>query len=613
MTPGTQQTVTIAGDEALAEFRQGLTGPAALATLEQAGGRLLVQLPPGIGKTRWMERVILHVPPAGAFDLVVVLVPRWDILGELLDRLPPDVRRVVLRPRPRKRCGDLDAEWLRLEQSGCGALGRELLCASCPRRRSCGWPEQYGNSLRGVQLILATQQHLILNPSFVRFVTRQTKAANALVLVDESDLLIRPAERTIRRDDLDRFITVQALLLGDAGDASGARARWLHMCKLAAAATTDDLRGGGWRFPPIFTRWAVEVQRRGCDRFGEDFRFLGYDLHHFSRSDPSSRERLAGGDLRFAVLRSLGQNFIIFSGSIAPGLARYRLDPDHTRPPLASPFAGHVFEHPGTRWYNLASMEGAARFFPGNAARILDFFAALVARNIRQGKRTLLVSRKKFIPLCKAELRRRLGAMGVGAVRVVTGDWRRHDLQDPRTIPLINFGVAGLNRFEHFEAAYCLNSYYVSADVVSDATQEMEPSTARYPLMIRSGGDPPRRRVQLALPDAREPITQFIAQAVLEQKESDVVVQAVGRVRPFTRPREIITFHAGALPGILYSWQFRRLAEARAFFGLQTAFQGGQASRRARARRLRAAGRTLRAIAQELGVSLSTVQRDLRE
>ena len=37
-----------------------------------------------------------------------------------------------------------------------------------------------------------------------------------------------------------------------------------------------------------------------------------------------------------------------------------------------------------------------------------------------------------------------------------------------------------------------------------------------------------------------------VARWVLEQKEADVVVRAVGRVRPFTQPREVITFHAGA-------------------------------------------------------------------
>jgi hypothetical protein len=47
----------ISGDEALAEFRQGLTGLFAWSLLVDAGGHLLLQLPVGVGKTEWMIRI----------------------------------------------------------------------------------------------------------------------------------------------------------------------------------------------------------------------------------------------------------------------------------------------------------------------------------------------------------------------------------------------------------------------------------------------------------------------------------------------------------------------------------------------------------------------------
>jgi hypothetical protein len=50
-----------------------------------------------------------------------------------------------------------------------------------------------------------------------------------------------------------------------------------------------------------------------------------------------------------------------------------------------------------------------------------------------------------------------------------------------------------------------------------------------------------------------------LAQPTLEFKEHGVVVQAVGRVRPFTRPREVITFQMAELPGV--SSVRRRLSE----------------------------------------------------
>src|SRR5208337_2743069 len=103
----------IAGDVALADFRQSLTGDHALTLLQQAGGRLLVQLAVGVGKSEWMSRIIIHTLTADStFDLVVVLVPRWDILNELVERLPSDLPRNILHPRPRKKCGGLDDLWI---------------------------------------------------------------------------------------------------------------------------------------------------------------------------------------------------------------------------------------------------------------------------------------------------------------------------------------------------------------------------------------------------------------------------------------------------------------------------------------------------------------------
>ena len=605
--------VVVSGDGALAAFRQGLTGAYALSLLRQGPGQMLILLPVGVGKTGWLVATIIHALTIDRqHDLVVVLVPRWDILRELLSRLPANLHRVVLSPRPRSRCGDLDGEWLVYEQNGCGSLGRERLCGACPSRRHCSWPGQYGSHLRGTRLILATQQHLTLNPQFIAQLCQQTRAENPLVLIDESGLLIRRAERFIRQQELDNFIIAQEMMLAAAAKRTSRMREWLNLSRLVAQAPTPDLRGGHWQFPWVDGHWATEVQRAGVESFGLAFRFLGHELHHFARSDPAGRERLTSGDLRYATIPYLGKKFVICSGSMARDLARYRLDPNHARPALVSPFEHYRFEHPGTRWYNLCIADGAARFFPGNASRILDFFAALVARNIREGKRSLLVSRKRFLRMCQTGLRKRLNGLGVGPVKVVSGNWDRHNLDDPRVVALINYGVAGINRFEHVEAAYCLNSYYVSAWAVSQAVQDIEASSERYPLAVRSVGNPPRRQVHITLPDAREPILPRIAQGTLDQLEADVVIQAVGRVRPFTRPREVITFHTGDLPGVRYTFQFRSLAKARDFFNVQTPTQATHSNRVEHVRRMRALGRTLKDTAQELNVSVATIKRDLR-
>jgi hypothetical protein len=604
----------VAGPEALAEFRRGLTGERAFAWLDEARGRLLITLPVGAGKTEFMIKILTCVKSvATQFDLVVVLVPRRDLLEEILRKLPPGHPSIVLEPSPRRRCGGLDARWVELEKAGCGLLGRESLCGPCPRRAGCRWPGQYRRDrLEGAPLILATQHHLVLNPGFIGQLRELTGARRPLVLLDESDFLVKGDRREIARADLQRYLHVLEEVRSRADAAPDELLESIALARVLIEAPTVDLQFGRWSVPRLGGRPALDIQRIGRERFGPEYRHLTFELGHFARSDPASREQTAVGDIQYACLPDLGDEFIVFSGSIARELARYRLDPDHRRPGLYSPLEGVRFEHPGTKIYNIGSLAGAAKNFPGNAPAILDFFAAKIARNIHAGRRTLLVARKSFLGLCAEYLTRRLRELGAGSVNVVTGGWDEVDLTDPRTLPLINYGVSGVNRFEDFDAAYCLTGYYTNAAAVAGVVQDIDPAADRFPIGIQLVGDPPRRRATVELPDDRETLLPRIAQGVLDQKEADVVVQAVGRVRPFTKPREVITLQVGDLPGVHYTLAFSTLAQARAYFGIPTRRRALVDEKAAEARRLKDLGRSHAEIEESLDVSRSTVKRYLR-
>jgi hypothetical protein len=126
----------VIGEQALADFRQGLTGCRTLDLLAEAGGQLVVRLPVGVGKSEWLVRTVEHVVTTGTYDLIVLLLPRWDVARELLDRLPTAIPKIVLRPRPASRCGDRDAAWTDYEQNGLSLLGRRELCKTCPADRA---------------------------------------------------------------------------------------------------------------------------------------------------------------------------------------------------------------------------------------------------------------------------------------------------------------------------------------------------------------------------------------------------------------------------------------------------------------------------------------------
>ena len=149
----------------------------------------------------------------------------------------------------------------------------------------------------------------------------------------------------------------------------------------------------------------------------------------------------------------------------------------------------------------------------------------------------------------------------------------------------------------------------MNAATIAAAVQDLEAAPDRFPILIRTEGKPARRVARVNLPDDRETILPQLVQWTLEQKEADVVVQAVGRVRPFTRPREVITFQVGALPGVRYDVEFDSLDQARSRFAVPTRRRSETEARVAEARRLKSLGLSNRRIASQLGVNISTVKR----
>ncbi len=591
-------------------FRRGLTGPAAVSMLTANDGKLLIQLPVGVGKSRWLIDIAGHALQSfGAETLVIILAPRWDILNEIHKRLPRHVKPILLHPRPSKRCGALDEQWHELETRGCGLLGRQILCRPCPGRHACEWPDRQADALAGSRLVLATQQNLSSNPRFISQLKVKSGATSTLLLLDESDLLLKPFRCEITADQLTRFLDVVAVVAGTHPHLATIAAKWVTYLGLLQTAPDLDLQSGNWKPPPMPNNVALTIQEIGRRMFGNSYYYLAYKAEGFAQSDKASRERTEQGGLRFAVIPGLGERWIVFSGSIAPSMLHHRIDPNRITQPPYSPFTGLRFSHPDTRWHNLAMAAGAARYFPKNRGLIFDFFARLISRNIASRKRTLLVGRKRFLPMICKELPQYLADLGAGKVRIVIGNWDRHRLADPQTLPLISYGLSGVNRFEDYDAAYCITGYYIPHTVVETMVNDLEATAQHMTVRINCRRTPPRRQAVVVEPSAAMTVAPMLAQNALVQKEADVVVQAVGRVRPFTKPREIITMHLGDLPGIDNVTQFPNLAVAREHFQLPTPSVAARVKKIAEVARLTASGMSQAEIANLINVSISTVKR----
>jgi hypothetical protein len=186
---------------------------------------------------------------------------------------------------------------------------------------------------------------------------------------------------------------------------------------------------------------------------------------------------------------------------------------------------------------------------------------------------------------------------------------KRAKLKDPTIIPIINYGMVGTNKFKRFHCAFCLTGYYVNERVVDSVLQDVYATDLHIPLKFGTDGLPRRRRVTVANPADRFYAINQLAQLALEQQEMDMVLQAVGRVRPYTKPREVITFQCAGHPQLHYTKEFNSLAEARTFFDIASTRETGKAQTRALVQAAKQAGLRQQQSADKLKFSLTTVKR----
>jgi len=610
--------VLISTEGDLAVFRQQLSGSATLARLAAVGvvdasdgttnRHEFVQTPPGTGKSTAIDEVSVTAVRSGAYDLVVILSPTRDVVAErkVVHTPPNGIRVQVLRARPSEACGtSADRLWKDYERRGLGATGRAQICGACPHSATCPWPTQLGAALQGAQLVVCTSAYLANDPFFLSRLKTWTRANRMLVLVDEDDVAMTPFRRVISREHLQQHIRVLEHLLATSPRSVRRNSEDLEQLRMLINASTEDLREGDWDIRGGVQTWAAEAQTAGVQLFGTTFRFIADIIRQLKTSRPDTREKLSNGDLSFASIPAIRSvDAVIYSGTASSKILALRLGV-----PFSTPFNGYFFQHAGTTWYNLASSLGSARNFQRNAPQILDAIARLTASRMLIGKRVAVVSKKRFAQFCRHELEQRLRALGIEDAVVVTAADYRPENATKNTIVLLTYGLVGCNTFSDFDCCYCLNSFNVSERVLDSALQDLLADDYHIPLRITISGHPRRRTASVLRPTDRFFDLAQLAQEALDQKESGVVLQAVGRVRPFTQPREILTMQCAQLPGVEYTREFSCLAELRNAFSLPTRLTADRDARSQSVAKCREAGNTQVETAAITDLSLRTVKR----
>jgi hypothetical protein len=221
----------------------------------------------------------------------------------------------------------------------------------------------------------------------------------------------------------------------------------------------------------------------------------------------------------------------------------------------------------------------------------------------------LLIAKKCFAPDCARHMQQRLQAMGLSKCRVIHGKMDEVELANANVIPLIHYGLIGVNSFKEFDCAFCLTGFYVNGEIVNGILQDVLASDIAIPIDVSTEGNPLRRHAKAVSPKDRCYDVHHFARLALRQQEMDAVIQAVGRVRPFTQPREVITFQCDEHPAMPYDQEFKTLAAARAFFGIESERNSKKAQTIQAVKQARARGLKQREAAEKLSISLRSVQR----
>ncbi|HBC3482979.1 hypothetical protein NI392_06570 [Vibrio alginolyticus] len=588
---------------ALAGFRKENNGLYVLSLLKKHP-HLLINWAVGVGKSTNMDQVIEYGIESGQYDLIIVLAPTRAIINErdYIQFPPENIKITNLRPRPKELCGkQRNADWADYEQRGLSILGKRTICALCPNQEKCHWKDQFGDVLRGTQVLFATQAHLTNDLNFIARMKAKCEAQNVLVIFDEATVSLTPYSRTITQEEIANLI----FCLCESDISQKRKAASVFALQSLLNAATDDLREPDvWSMPSIYPTEIRELVTIGERHWPGEFRNIHFDLQALMNSPLDSREKTEFGDIRFSATPLAADcDVLLYSGTTHETLLNHKLGLN-----FHNFYQDTAFKGDGTQWLNIASSLGTSGHFLKNSPQILDFFLELTLKRIREGKRVLLISKKKHKQYCIDTLNEMLTVRSIDDVQIVDGE--EYDSNGTITqIPVIHYGVIGINQFEQFDCAYCLNSYYVTKTILANALQDMRASDEQLEMEIKVLPNPRRRHARIADNKYRYTDVAQLTDPMLQTLEMGTVIQAVGRVRPFTSPCEVITFQNNPHPNYQYDAEFNNLAEIREHFGIDSQRARTTGTKKQEIQQLKQQSLTQKQVAEQLGIGVRTVRR----
>lgn len=586
----------------LADYRNGHLNPLMLATaISESNRAFVLSVPPGVGKSHAAHGLTTISKMLG-HDLIVYVAPTRALIDEFLASeyfqrfsSEPDKDVLIMEPRPRALCGALDEEWSRLEQQGCSATGHNTLCMGCAHKDECTWKNRWMRLQEPVRMVVLTEAYINLRPNVIDGLIRRFHSTSPLVIIDEGTIFTTDLTRKVTIAELEMFgAAIQAVQATRRSDQRSALSleNWSDWIEVMVSG-----RGALEDLPPFHLNPLgddiLAVETEGLRLFGEEFRNVQKAL-----IDIKNAWYYAGAFYFSPEINTGCSTLVVLSPYLSREIIEARLG--RAVEELEVP---RVFRHSQSNFVNIQDGAGSARSMtkPAEFNRVVDFYTALVLRNHFLGHRTVLVARKKYLARIKRHMEDLLSDLGRPMSITMPGE----EITDGTSVALINYGIVGVNDFQSFDALYCIGSYYAHPDHVSDVYQQGVPHDNRSELRI--SGSQIGRAVQATKPSLRDRNRAEGANRFLSVLEQRVVLQAIGRARPFTSQTEIILMQQDDFSDAIGNVRnFESLKQVRNFAGVPTR---SEMTRSVLGEQIRLAckeGQSLRKAAKTHGVAPST-------
>ncbi len=590
------------------EFREKYLTPGYLMSQLEKNQKALINIPAGAGKTS-LARKLVTDPNFTSKYAIIYLADTRAILDEFHDVKnytsyhQGDV--VVLTRRPRLNCGLLDERWSSLEATGNSEYARATLCEICPHYPTCEWRLQFKpETLENRRIIYGVTDYLFLVPRFIQTVMNGNSSKKVLLVIDEPGIVTRDLTKSILPNDLKTWNEVLKEI------ANNAQYNWTEKQTMVLEKWIDfgkklksPKHSISERLTILPRNIVLSIQETALLR-NSNFKYLGNDLQTLSSTHPLHRwwDHDTGMWKYLAHPRFPSVDVLIMGAGLDEELVNLRLNRVDIRSvlPVCPP------SHPSSKILNLQSSATSKYNFSRHGEHLLEVLATPIATMITEGKRILLISKKCFIPSIKISLATILEEK-LGQTVAIT----EHTEQAPGgalQIPIINYGIVGVNTYEAYDCAVCLNAYYLSSNILKEKIYETLPETRGLDFSIVNKGN---RRTVYPEPDIfRYKYYKMVANKVLHLFETLVVEQAIARVRHINYPRTVLVANRSRFQ-VPISAEFKNIYEFRKHYSIPTQRKSIFIERIKRARMMAISGLEVKEIATQIGVSVSSVYKYL--